>query len=65
MDVNNTVFIQRAEMDGLFGQTRDFTHLNISAADQVNILQCTGAQLEQFQRQRVFFRLAFLGNVPQ
>ena len=38
MSVHNAVFIQRAEMDCLFGQARDFTHLNISAADQVNIL---------------------------
>ena len=38
MDVKDAVFIQRTEMNGLFGQARDLTHLNVSAADQVNIL---------------------------
>ena len=47
MDVNNAVFIQCTQVDGLFGQTGDLTHLNVRAADQINVLQRPGTQFEQ------------------
>ncbi len=65
MDVNNAVLIQCTQVDGLFGQAGDLTHLDIRATDQINVLQCPGTQFEQFQRQRVFFRFAFLCNIAQ
>ncbi|SAD72938.1 Uncharacterised protein [Enterobacter cloacae] len=55
MDVNDAVFIQCAEVNGLFRQPRKFTHLNVSAADQIHVLQGAGTQFKQFQGQRIFF----------
>lgn len=47
MDIDNAVFIQRAKMDSFFCQTRQFTHLNVRTADEINILQSSCAQLKQ------------------
>ena len=46
MDVDNAVFIQRTEVHRLFRQTREFTHLNISATDKIDVLQRACAQFE-------------------
>jgi hypothetical protein len=37
---------QRPQVHRLFGQTREFAHLNIRATNQVDVLQRAGAQFE-------------------
>lgn len=65
MDVDDTIFIQRPKMDGLFRQSRKFAHLNIGAAHQVDVLQRARAQFEQLEGERVFLRLSFLCHIAQ
>ncbi len=65
MDVDNAVFIKRTQVNGLFRQTREFTHLYVRAADQIDVLQRPSAQLKKLQGQRILFRFPFLGNITQ
>ena len=65
MNVDNAVFVQSPQMHSLFCQTRKFAHLDVSASNQINVLQRASAQLKQFQGQRVFLRLPFLCHIPQ
>ncbi len=38
MNIDNAVFVQRAKVNGFFGKSGKFAHLNICATNQIDIL---------------------------
>lgn len=55
VNVDDVISVQRPEVNDLSRQSEEFAHPNIGVAYQVDVLQRTSAQLEQLEREEVFF----------
>ncbi|MNL28311.1 hypothetical protein D3C87_1499480 [compost metagenome] len=65
MQIDDAVFIERPQVQGLLSQLAKAVHLDICNLDQVLIAQRLAAKLEQLQAQGVLVSLPFLLDIAQ
>ena len=65
MQVDDAVFVQHPQVQGLFGLLAETVHLLVGNLHQILVLQCLGAEFEQLQAEGILVRFALLGDVPQ